>query len=488
MSERGGSRPNPERDEHVSGEEELRELGYEQELKRALSLVGNLALVVASITPATALLVIGPVALAQAGTGAFWAFLLAAVIAVCMALCFAELGSVYPTAGGLYVIVTRVLGRQAGFLAMLNVVAQAVFIPASIALGFGIYLSALVPGINPNLASFVLVIAATGLAMLSITDNAWVTKVIVALELTLLAGLVVLGVVSIRQPLGTLFDPVSVSSGGQTAVGFALVFAAVATGLFSYNGYDGAITFSEETQGEAKDVGRGVMVAVLIAILFQLLPLAAVILAAPTLGGLLNAEAPFTYVVESVIGPVGSVIVTIGILFAVFAAVQAIILYFSRILYSTGRDRAWPTGANGALTRVSDRYGSPWVAVLVVGGLTAVLTLFSGVVLAVTFTGVLLAVMYALVAVCALVSRLRKPGLVRPWRMPLWPLPPVIALIGVGIAISQQRTVDLLIVGAIFVVGAVYYALFLRPRRSTHWRDPDEVTARARTGDGQARL
>jgi len=64
----------------------------------------------------------------------------------------------------------------------------------------------------------------------------------------------------------------------------------------------------------------------------------------------------------------------------------------------------------------------------------------------------------------------------------------VIALIGVGIAISQQRTVDLLIVGAIFVVGAVYYALFLRPRRSTHWRDPDEVTARARTGDGQARL
>ena len=98
MSERGGSPPNRERGEHVSGEEELRELGYEQELKRALSLVGNLALVVASITPATALLVIGPVALAQAGTGAFWAFLLAAVIAVCMALCFAELGSVYPTA------------------------------------------------------------------------------------------------------------------------------------------------------------------------------------------------------------------------------------------------------------------------------------------------------------------------------------------------------------------------------------------------------
>jgi len=81
-------------DERCAGEEELEHLGYEQELKRALSLVGNVALVVAGITPATAILIIGPVALTQAGTGAFWAYLLAGVIAVCMALCFAELGSI----------------------------------------------------------------------------------------------------------------------------------------------------------------------------------------------------------------------------------------------------------------------------------------------------------------------------------------------------------------------------------------------------------
>ena len=52
--------------DHVSGEDELGHLGYEQQLKRTLSLVGNLALVVAGITPATALLIIGPVALTQA--------------------------------------------------------------------------------------------------------------------------------------------------------------------------------------------------------------------------------------------------------------------------------------------------------------------------------------------------------------------------------------------------------------------------------------
>jgi len=51
----------------------------------------------------------------------------------------------------------------------------------------------------------------------------------------------------------------------------------------------------------------------------------------------------------------------------------------------------------------------------------------------------------------------------------------VVALIGLGIALSQQDVVDLLIVPAIVTVAAVYYALFLRPRRSTHWRDPEDV-------------
>ena len=473
--------------DHVSGEEELEHLGYEQQLKRTLSLVGNVALVVAGITPATALLIIGPVALTQAGTGAFWAYLLAGVIAVCMALCFAELGALYPTAGGQYPIATRVLGKELGFLVLLNYAVLAVFIPASIALGFGPYLATLFPAIDPNVASTAVVIGATGLAMLSISDNAWVTKVAVTLELILLGGLIVLGLSSVRQPVSALFDPVAATPAGTTtAIGFALIFSAVTTGLFSYNGYDAAITFSEETEGEAKEIGRGVMVSAFISIFFQLVPLGAVILAAPDLGKFLGAEAPFTYVVESVIGPTGNVIVTIGILIAIFSAVQAIILAFARFLYATGRDVAWPMGASTSLTRVSDRFGSPWLAALVVGGLTAVLTFFSGVVLAVTFTGVLIAVNYGLIAVSALVSRMRHPGLVRPWRMPLWPLPPAVALLGVGIAISQQRVIDLLIVAGILAAGAVYYILFLRPRGATHWRDPEGLSAAVQTETAQS--
>ena len=458
---------------HVSGEEELRELGYSQELKRSLSVIGTVALVVSDITPVTSLLVIAPVVIATAGTGAFWVYLIAAVLAVSVALCMAELGSIYPVAGGLYSIVTRVLGKEIGFLAMLDYLGQAVFLPASVALGFGTYFSALFPAVSPNIASFLVMVLITVLAMLSISGNAWLTGVFLTLELLLLAALAIVGLANIEQPVGALFNPITVSPGGEmVAVTIGVIFAAVATGLFSFNGYDSAINFSEETRGEAKSVGQSVIISALIGISFQVITLMTVILAAPSLGRLINSESPISYAFESAIGPAANTILTIGVLIAIFAANLAITLQFARILYSTGRDRAWPAGLNSTFTKVSGRFGSPWVAVLIVGGLAAVLSLFSSLVAVVTFTAVLIVVLYALIAISALVSRLRRRDLARPFRMPLWPLPPALALIGVGVALTQQKVIDLLIVAAIFAVGAVYYALFLRPRSATHWHAP----------------
>jgi amino acid transporter len=473
-TESGGPRSDREEGTHISGEAELQQLGYRQELNRSLSVTRTVALAVSDITPVTSLLVIAPVVIATAGTGAFWAYLIAAVLALSVALCMAELGSIYPVAGGLYSIVTRVLGRRVGFLALLDYIGQAVFLPASVALGFGTYFSSLFPAVNPNLASFVVMVLIIGLAMLTIASNALITAFFLTLELLLLATLTVVGLANIEQPIGALFEPIKVSpGGGTTAVGIGLILAAVATGLFSFNGYDSAINFSEETQGEARNVGESVLIAALTGIFFEVVTLAAVILAAPSLAKLIGSDSPISYAFESAVGSAGSTIVIIGVLIAIFAANMAITLQFARIVYSTGRDRAWPGGINSALTKISDRFNSPWVAVLIVGGLAAILSLFSGLVAVVTFTAVLIIILYALIAVSALVSRIRQPDLPRPFRMPLWPVPPVVALIGVGIALTQQKVIDLLIVAGIFVAGAVYYALFLRPRSSTHWHSPE---------------
>jgi amino acid transporter len=161
--------------------------------------------------------------------------------------------------------------------------------------------------------------------------------------------------------------------------------------------------------------------------------------------------------------------------------VLAITLQFGRILFASGRDRAWPAPISAALSRVNQR-GAPWVSTLIVGALATGLCFFSSLITVVTFTSVLIIVLYALIAAAAIVSRMSaaQRKLPRPFQMALWPAAPVVALIGVGIALSQQKASDLLITAAIVIGSLVYYVIYLRPRSDTHWNtfsDPETELA-----------
>jgi len=87
----------------------------------------------------------------------------------------------------------------------------------------------------------------------------------------------------------------------------------------------------------------------------------------------------------------------------------------------------------------------------------------------VTFTAVLIVILYGLIAVSALVSRIRQRHLDRPSRMPLWPVPPLLALAGVVLALTKQKTSDLVITACVFAAALIYYLLFVRPRGDRYW-------------------
>ena len=202
---------------------------------------------------------------------------------------------------------------------------------------------------------------------------------------------------------------------------------------------------------------------------------------------------PMSYVMTALAGRTVNALVSLGVVLAIFNANIAIILYFGRILYSSGRDQAWPAPISGWLAAHHPVFKSPWVATALVGLVGGLLTYVSNVAALVTFTGVLLVVLYGLVALSALVSRFTQQGLKRPFRMPLWPLAPVIGLAGTVLVFTQQTRSDIGICIAIFIVAAIYYALYLRPRQSTHWvmRNPiadDSGTKMAQPRPDVARL
>jgi amino acid transporter len=430
-----------------------------------------MAITLAVIGPAASVFAIGSVALGQQGSGAFLAFLLAALISGCLAVGWAELGALYPTAGGLYGIVARVLGRRAGFLALALQLAVVAIAPSAFALAAGQSLAALWPAISPRTAALVLLAAAIALAVVGIRFNAAVAAALLAVELTVILVVSALGFANADWSLaGTLLDPVVYGANGSAApVGPRTLLAGVVLGLGAYAGYGGAVIFSEETQGPRRGIAHAVLGALGIAVVAELLAIVAALLGAPSQAELMTAPAPMSYLMRSLGGDRLVTVVTLALVATIFNILLAGLLEYARILYSSGRDRAWPAPVSRAVGQVHPRTRTPVVATLAIGVVALVLTAVSDYAAAVTFASLTVVVTFALIALSALASRLRQPGLARPYRMPLWPLAPLVALAGVAVTVLLQTRLNLAIVAGILAAGLLYDAVYLRPRRDTHW-------------------
>jgi amino acid transporter len=449
---------------------------------------GNMTITLSVIGPAASVFAIGSIALRLQGSGAFLAFLAAALISGCLAVGWAELGALYPTAGGLYGIVGRVLGRRAGFLALTLQLALFVLVPSAFALAAGQYLNAVWPTISPRTTALVLLAVAAGLTVTGIRFNAAVTAALLALELAIILVVSALGFAHADWSLAdTLIDPrVYAADGGVAPTSLGTLLAGVVLGLGAYAGYGGAVILSEETRGPRRGIARAVLGALGVAVLAELLAITAALLGAPSQAELTTAAAPMSYLVRSLGGDRLVTIVTLALVATFFNIVLAVLLEYARILYSSGRDLAWPARLSRPLGHIHPRTRTPVVASLAIGAAALTLTAVSDYAATVTFASLTVVVTFALIAASAMVSRLREPGLVRPYRMPLWPLPPMVALAGVAVTVVLQTGRDLAIVAGIIAAGVLYDAVYLRPRRDTHWilleplvDEPDLATERS---------
>src|SRR6202140_3636051 len=190
----------PDKSSSVEGAALLQSLGYQPQLKRAINTLGNVALVLSDITPTASLLIIGTVVIATAGSGSLAAYLIGGFLALMVALCMGEPGSMFPGDCGLFRIFPRPLGKPIRFLAMLDYIGQAVFLPASVAIGIGVYLAVFIPNIPQNLIAAIVMIVVTGFALLAIRFNAVLTGVFLALESLVVLALAVSGLVLWQQP------------------------------------------------------------------------------------------------------------------------------------------------------------------------------------------------------------------------------------------------------------------------------------------------
>ncbi|MFL5756464.1 MAG: APC family permease, partial [Chloroflexota bacterium] len=271
------------------------------------------------------------------------------------------------------------------------------------------------------------------------------------------------------------------ASGGLDPVAFGVILTATAASVFAYNGYSNAVNFSEETQGSSRNIAVAILWSLVITVAAELIPTTFVLLGAPDLATVTTSPTPMTYFLQSTAGEAINTIVSLGIAIAIFNAVLAIILEFGRILYASARDRAWPGPANGWLAAVHPQYRSPWLATALLGIVGAILCLTIDLGTLITLTGASLVADYAIIALAALVGRWAGTTDGSPYRMPGWPIPPILALVALVYVTTQQSQTALLVTGGTIVIGLIYWAVYILPQGQRAWnlKEPlrDELPA-----------
>ncbi|GAB3974489.1 APC family permease [Actinoallomurus acanthiterrae] len=328
--------------------------GIPDELRRRLGVFDAVVIGLGSMIGAGIFAALAPAARA-AGSGLLLGLALAAVVAYANATSSARLAARYPASGGTYVYGRERLGDFWGYLAGWGFVVGKTASCAAMALTVGTYVW---PG-HAHLVAVAAVVALTAVNYVGVHKSAWLTRVIVAVVLAVLAVVVVATLTSAPS------DAARLNVGSDATFGGVLQAAGLL--FFAFAGYARIATLGEEVRDPARTIPR----AVPLALGLTLVVYAAVAVAALTvLGsrGLAAAAAPLADAVRAAGLPGLAPLVRVGAALAATGSLLALILGVSRTTLAMARDRHLPH----ALAAVHPRFGVPHRAELVVGAIVAV--------------------------------------------------------------------------------------------------------------------
>ncbi|KFF42270.1 amino acid permease [Pseudomonas sp. BRG-100] len=433
-------------------------------LKPTLSVFDVVAITVSAVTPASSVFVIAPFAIQQAGSGVFLAFVMAGLLALMFAFCYAELGRAHNSAGGEYVYAKRVFGGMAGYATFLTVLVMLLFIPPVLATGAATYLNnALGTNFDSQTVALVIVVCSYALGILNIKLNAWITGTCLLLEVAALLVIVVIGFGNPVQPASVLFQPQIVENGVLHLAPWALVIGAVGIGLFSFNGYGPAVLLAEDMKCGGKGVHKAVLWSLGLVVVIELVPITALLIGAPSLSEMISSPDPIGYLLTSHGNETLSRLVSAGIFLSVFNAIVAIVIQIGRVVFSSGRDALWTPSINKLFTRIHPRWDSPWLATLFLAIPSALLSFSSNLADLTSFSVLLIMLVYLVVALSALMSRVLLRDREHPYRMPLWPLPAVLAVLGAGyllvILILEASMRDIMVIIGLLALSVILYCI-----------------------------
>ncbi len=403
-------------------------------LKQNLSLLDAVALNIGAIIGAGIFVVTGIVA-GQAGAALVISIVMAAVVSFLTALSFIELSARFTREGGAYRFAAELVSPLLGFLAGWGWLAANTLVGAAVALSFGHYLTALVPAMPYKLSAALLTAAFTLLNVAGAQSSARVNNLLVATKLVVLAFFVVLGALHVQTANLAPFQPLS----GGVLYGAYLIF-------FAFSGFGRVTVVAAEVKDPHRNVPRAIFLSLLISTAIYIgVGFVAVGLVGPArLGG---SSSPLVDAIRAVGSQPASIFVGVGGLLATATVLLTNILGVSRMGYVMAHDGYLPA----LLGRLGARH-SPYLSILIFGGLMLLLALALNLTSAVAISTLASLFYYAAGNLAAL--RLQPEDRAYP---PLIPLLGFISCVGLAVFALVKQPITWAVGGAVLLAGLIYY-------------------------------
>lgn len=421
-------------------------------LPRRLSLPSTIALVIGIIVGSG--IFRAPSSVAEAtgsATGIALVWIVGGLVTLCLALCVAELGTMFPRAGGAYVYLKESWGPPASFAygwTYLLLITPSAW--ATISLVFAEYTGAFV-ALDPTDVRIV----ATALIAFVTIANVFSVRFAIGIQ-NLATSAKVFALAAIIAVLFGMGGGAHAALGTGASTTHALTISGfvvgLVTALWAYDGIVPASSAFEEVRDPARTLPRALLVGVLIVTILYVGLNAAFVYVLPVAevatSTLVGADA-----MRVVAGETGASIVAAAVILTTFGCMAATAMCDPRVIFAMARDGQF----FHAVGRVHPRFETPYVAVLICGALSIVWVWVRTLeqLAAQTVLGVW--PFFVLMIIGLMRLRASKPQIARPYRVPLYPLLPLaflaaslVLLAGSFIELPQVSLINAAIIGLAF--------------------------------------
>jgi len=402
-------------------------------------------------------------AVPKAGPSVILSFVLAGAVAGLTAICYAELASAVPVSGSSYSYAYATLGELPAIGVAACLLLEYGVSAAAVAVGWSQYVNELLDNLFNwtlpdsisnapeqggvlNLPAVILIILCTLLLIRGASESAKVNAIMVMIKIGVLVLFIAIGITGWNSDNLTPFAPEGLN-GITTAAG--LIF-------FSYIGLDAVSTAGEEVKNPRRTLPLAILIAlVTVTTLYILVTIVAV--AAQPSEKFSGQEAGLSRILEDITGSTWpGTMIAAGAVISIFSVTLIVLYGQTRILFAMSRDGMIPS----IFHKINRRTLTPVPNTIIVACVIALLAGLIPIEFLAEMTSIGTLVAFLVVSIGVMVLRSTHPELPRGFRVPLYPITPVLSIAGCIWIIQDLRAVTIYVFVIWVSVALLWYAFY----------------------------